>query len=299
MNAGKAVLVGMILSAVVTVPLAAQSGHTVWGAWTFDWEVVGGNGLALRNVSFNNKYMIYKANLPVIRVRYDHSCGPYADRIDWSNLVPISNCGDQKLCQKSYSSGGRNWLEVAVYARIGAYHLYQAWYLSHDGWIRAQLWSKGLQCDVDHDHHPYWRIDFDVAGAPSDQIFVYDNNRPDEGWGPGWHKHTNELNETKNPATNRRWVVRDHPGGQLAWVIPDAADGVADWFSTKDAASRRYQGAEDQPWPFGGGGHLGYDNGEDIQEKDVVYWYVCHLHHHAAEGGDQWHTCGPWLYLGG
>lgn len=276
----------------------AHSGHTVWGGWTLDWEVKDSAGIALRNVYFNNELAIYKASLPVIRVRYNNNaCGPYADRISWSNLVNISNCGNKKVCQASFSSGGRNWLEIGVYARIGSYHIYQAWYLSHDGWIRAKVWSKGLQCNTDHEHHPYWRMDLDVNGAPNDQIFVFDNNRPNEGWGSGWHKHTNEFNETKNPPTDRKWFVRDHPGGHGVWAIPAGDDGTADSFSNKDAAGRRYKYAEDVGWAFGASGHLGYNEAEDIQEKDVIFWYVCHLHHSASEGGGQWHACGPWFFL--
>lgn len=292
---GKFVLGTLVVLGLAT-PVMAHSGHTVWGGWTFDWEVKDNAGIALRNVYFNNELVFYKASLPVIRVRYDHSCGPYQDRINWDKLVKISNCGNKKVCQKSYSSGGRNWLEVGVYARIGAYHIYQAWYLSHDGWIGPTMWSKGLQCNVDHDHHPYWRMDFDINGFTSDQVFVYDNNRPNEGWGPGWHKYPQEINDVKNPGTDRVWFARDNPTEHGVWVIP-GPDGAADSFSNKDAGVRRYHYAEDQPWPFGAWGHLGYLNGEDVQEKDIILWYVAHLHHEAAEGSDQWHWVGPWLLV--
>jgi Copper amine oxidase, enzyme domain len=275
--------------------LFAHSGHTVWGGWKLDWEVKDDAGIAIRNVTYNNELVIYKASMPVIRVRYTNdACGPYADRINWGNLLDISNCGGNKVCQKSYSANGKNWLELGVLAGIGSYRIYQVWYLSHDGGIRAAMWSRGLQCNVDHDHHPYWRMDFDINGFAADQVFVFDANRGDEGWGTGWHKYTNELNEVKNASTGRVWFVRDNPTGHGMWVIP-GPDGTVDAFSTKDVAPRRYSGVEDEPWPFGASGHLGYDNGEDIQEKDVVLWYVAHLHHHAAEGSEQWHWAGPWL----
>jgi hypothetical protein len=276
----------------------AHSGHTVWGGWTFDWEVKDGAGIAIRNVRFNNELVLYKASMPVIRVRYNNNqCGPYADRIFWDSLVKISNCGNNKVCQKSYSSGGRNWLEVGVYARIGSYHIYQVWYLSHDGWIQARMHSKGLQCQVTHQHHPYWRMDFDINGAGGDQIFEHNNNAPNTGWGPGWSKFTTEFNTTKNTATDRRWFTRDSPGGHGAWIIPSGADGTADSFSNKDAAGRTYKGSEDVAWAFGASGHLGYNNGEDIQEKDDVFWYVAHLHHEASGGGSVWHAAGPWIFV--
>lgn len=295
---GKLIL-GMSLLLICPRQGMAHSGHTVWSGWRFDWEVKDNAGLGVRNVYYNDELVIYKASLPVIRVRYDHdACGPYADQINWGSLVNIGDrCGGQKVCQTSYTSGGREWLEVAVYARIGAYHIYQGWYFSHDGWIAPRVWSKGLQCEANHDHHPYWRMDLDVDGAANDQLFVFDSTRPDEGWGFGWHQHTNEFNETKSPPADRKWFVRDHPGGHGVWVLPGTADGPADGFSSKDAAGRRYRYSEDIPWSFGASGHLGYDNGDDVKEKDVIDWYVCHLQHAAAHGGAQWHSCGPWLFV--
>jgi len=300
----------------------AKSGHTVWGEWTFVWEIKDQAGLALRDVKFKNELVARKMSLPVIRVLYDYTsgvgCGPYADQINnvqrivnepdapfdlYTTYLRGSRCGGKRVCQVSYRAGGRNWIEVAVYARIAAYHIYQAWYLSHDGWIGARVWSRGLACNATHAHHPYWRMDLDVKDDWNDQIFVYDNNRPNEGWGDGWHKYTDEFNEYKNPATARVWFVRDHPGGHGVWVLPSRDDGNSSSFSDLDVAGRRYNPNEDVGWIDTEGeadlDHLTYGDSadEDIQEKDVVLWYVCHLHHEAREGADLWHSCGPWLFV--
>lgn len=285
----------LLLILLLAAPASAHSGHTNWGAWRLDWEVKDDAGIAIRNVYYNNELVIWKASVPVIRVRYNGNvCGPYADRINWSNLLNISNCGNAKVCQTSSTFSGHNWLELGVLAKIGKYRIYQVWYFSDDGQIDVRVWSKGLHCNADHDHHSYWRMDFDVNGFSGDQVFVYDNNRPNEGWGAGWHKYANELNDLKNSATSRKWFVRDNPTGHGVWIFV-GPDGTADFFSTKDAAPRFYRGSEDGPWSFGPSGHLGYGNGEDIQEKDVIFWYVAHLHHEAAEGEDQWHWAGPLL----
>jgi hypothetical protein len=290
----------LVLLAALTaaLPLAAQSGHTDWNGWSFDYEVKDGAGIGLRYVTYKGELVLWKASMPVIRVHYqNNACGPYADRINSYNLVPISWCANSLVCQKSYVSGGRTWLEVGVEAHIGNYDLYQVWYLSQDGWMGAHLFSKGLQCNIDHEHHPYWRLDFDINGAPWDQVFVYDNNRPNQGWGPGWMKYTNEINDVKNPATGRVWFVRDNPTAHGVWVFPGAMDGSADSFSTKDAAARLYRYADDEPWPFGPSGHLGYNHNDDIQEKDIVFWYVAHLAHAAAQGPGIWHSAGPWMRI--
>ena len=297
----KAALCCAMLVAVV-VPAFAQSGHTNWEGWSFDWEVKDGAGLALRYLTFKNELVVWKASMPVIRVKYSpdssgFECGPYADRINWSSLGAIAWCGNQKVCQQSYISGGRKMMEIGIEAFIGQYDLYQVWYLTEDGWLGAHLFSRGLQCQSNHVHHPYWRIDFDVNGFPSDQVFVFDNNRPNQGWGPGWKKYTNELNDVKNTATGRVWFVRDNPTAHGVWVIPGSGDGNADSFSTKDVGARLYRYAEDEPWPFGATGHLGYDDNEDIQEKDDVLWYVAHMHHAADQGPNIWHSVGPWMHV--
>lgn len=283
---------GLALAAVPS-NAGAQQGSTTWNNWRFDWEVRDYAGIAIRNVYYNNELVFWKASLPVIRVRYNgNACGPYADRITWGHLVAISNCGNNKVCQRSFAMGGQPWLELGVYARIGSYHIYQSWYFSDNGQIDVRVWSKGLQCQVSHDHHPYWRGDFDLVSASSDQIFVYDNNRPNEGWGAGWHKYPSETDQVKNPATNRLWFVRDNPTTHGVWVFP-GPDGVAGSFSSKDAAPRRYQYTEDQAWPFGASGHLGYNNGEDVAEEDVILWYVAHMPHSASSGPNVWHWAGP------
>jgi hypothetical protein len=275
----------------------AHSGHVNWGPWSFDWAVKDGAGLAIRQVKYNNEELLDKASMPVIRVKYNaNACGPYADRIDWDSLVNISNCGGAKVCQETYSSGGQDWLEFGILAEIGEYRLYQVYYLSKDGKIHAALWSKGLQCEVNHTHHPYWRLDFDIKDAANDQVFVHSDNGGNEGWGPGWHKYTHEQQDTKNPAVNTHWFVRDNLTGHGAWILPSSLDGTADSFAPSDIAARLYHGSENQPWKFDIN-DVGYNNGEDIQEKDDILWYIAHLHHMAADGPGVWHHAGPWIVV--
>lgn len=312
---------------IFDVPIIAEeprSGHIDWGQWSFNWEVKDNAGLTIRNVTFKNELVLYKASNPVTRVKYvkDHcgwpfdnlsgqfpncgGCGPYADHIDWAAIqpttdpfgIPVPGGGTpQKVHRASYQVGGVNWFEIGVFAEIGAYQLYQAWYLTEDGQIQVRMFSRGLSCYINHTHHVYWRMDFDINGAPFDQIFVWDGNRPNEGWGPGWHKYTKELNDRKSPSTGRVWFIRDNPTRHGAWLFPGEADGTSDGFSAEDIGARLYHYQEDEPWPFNWWGDLGYNNGEDIQEKDIVFWYVSHLFHDQSQGGAVWHSSGPTLVV--
>ena len=292
-----------------------QSGKITWEKWTLEWEVYGNQSLVLTDVMFDNELVLSKASLPVVKVKYEREwpwyhpyswfgmgrstgrCGPFQDRITWTHLEPTPSCGNSNVCVQTYTSGGVKWLEVGVYARIGEYHLYHAWYLSEQGEIHPVLQSRGLSCNTTHQHHPYWRLDFGVAGEDSDQVFVYTDGTTDEGWGPGWHKYTNEVNAVKDdPSKHRRWFVRDSQNGHGVWVLPGMNDGEPQsGFSKLDVGVRLYHEEEDGGWLFGPRRDLGYLNGEGIQEKDVVFWYTAHLPHEAVMGPAAWLAVGPVL----
>jgi hypothetical protein len=285
----------LVTSLFWSQPTLAQSNLIQWGSWRFNYAMVDSAGIAIRNVYFNNELVLYKASMPVIRVQYPSINIAYADRVTYG--VQVGFCGNQNPCLRSYSSGGRNWLELGVLTYIGNYEIYQAWYFSDDGILQPHLFSRGLQHAADHTHHVYWRMDFDINGAGSDQIFVFDNNRRDEGWGFGWHQYTNEVDAQRNATTQRNWFVRDGATGHGVWVVPRSSDGNVDNFSTIDMAGRTYHWNEDVGWQFGAWGELGYNNGESIQNTDVVLWYTAHLAHAHQEGQSIWHSGGPTIWV--
>src|SRR5712691_11943343 len=76
-----------------------DAGSMTWGEWRFSWEIGDANdeGLVIRNVFWKTVKVLYKASLPVIRVKYrgnaqgiDSGCGPYRDRINSGNLSKFS-----------------------------------------------------------------------------------------------------------------------------------------------------------------------------------------------------------------
>ncbi len=284
-----------------------RSGHTDWLPWSFDWEVRGNTGLALRNVLYNGELVLHKASMPVIRVKYEKEwpiwhpyawwpfrkfdftrrggkCGPFQDRLSWGRFKKRPECGGRKVCIDSYFSNGVQWLEIGAFGEIGEYDLYQAWYLSQDGQLNVSVQSGGLSCHTDHDHHAYWRFDFAVKDKANDQVFVHDPAAPDSGWGAGWTKYTQELDTVKDAQGDRRWFVRDHTTGHGVWITPGIHDGEADFFSDRDASPRLFKAAEDEPWIFGARRELEYNEEEDIQETDIVFWYVAHLPHKLSAG---------------
>ncbi len=258
-----------------------------WNEWSFEWEVKDKAGLGLRKIRYKGTNYIYKASLPVIRVKSKNDdCGPYNDRIKPSNLAKFTDCNNQKVCAKTFSWDGTQWLDIRVGAHIGAYRIQQAWQLSRDGRIAARVWSRGVSCDTDHVHHPYWRIDFDVNGHDRNELWRQD--------GASWVVYTREKEDDKKPG--RRWLVRNSETGHAVWIIPGQYDGKADWFSRDDLAVRRYHSSEDEPWPFGCYEDLGYDNDENVRDTDIVVWYIAHLFHEAHD--EEKGSLGEWVHGG-
>src|ERR1700730_1054358 len=141
-----ALLAGGRGASLITASALAQSGQVAWGPWQFRWEVADDAGIGLRDVRFEGRTILYRANLPVIRVKYNgDACGPYADRITWANLTTDNTCQNgQKVCQRTFTWSGREWLEVSGRAFIGSYDIIQAWYFTQDGQMEPHLFSPDL-----------------------------------------------------------------------------------------------------------------------------------------------------------
>jgi len=298
-----------------------RSGHVAWGAWLFDYAVTDTEGLALLSGYFRGRPVFHKLSLPVIRVKYVHDsdlthnsvfkngCGPYNDQISWDpddfgedllnwlpgngphHLVQISDCGDRYICLRETMIGSTTYFEVGVYARIGAYHIYQSWYLNNGGDILPRVFSKGLSCNLDHWHHPYWRFDLDLGEAGHQRVQVLEGSKV-----LGYVNHEGRLFNNSNGQT--RYRVDNLRNGMKAWVIPPALDsesgvvaGTA--FSPADAYVRKYRPEEDIPWPHRPENDIGFGVHENPDDSDVVFWSIAHLQHHAAEGKDHWHQIGP------
>lgn len=267
--------------------------HQEWQGWSFDYQVSDNfDGLSLTNVKYQGVTILNKASLPVMSVFYDQdACGPYADRLG-GDITPISWANNEVLVLREFTQSGRNWLEIGIQDTIGNYVIYQAWYLSADGIMDGHIFSKGLQCNVDHVHYPYWRMDFDVAGEQNDQIrrFVDGN----------WQIVATEFGDNVTTADNHRWQVIDTVTGDSVDVEFGAA-GWDDIGGTVDPEhtsqnnkffGRTYKSSEDEGWEYGAYSEVPHDDNEDIDGRDILMWYKGYLPHSAAEGPDLWHSTG-------
>ena len=267
--------------------------HQNWQGWDFDYQVSGNfDGVSLTKVKYQGVDILGKASLPVMRVFYDNNvCGPYADRLGGS-ITPISWANNDPLVLREFTQSGRQWLEIGIQDTIGNYVIYQSWYLSADGILDGHIFSKGLQCNINHIHYPYWRMDFDLAGKQNDQVRRFVNG--------DWQIVTTESNESVTSANNHRWQVRDTVTGDRV----DIEFGAAGWsdisgtvnpvnsFENNRIFGRRYKDSENRGWTHGARSEVPYDNNENINNQDIVVWYKGYMPHDAAEGQNLWHSTG-------
>jgi hypothetical protein len=261
--------------------------------WRFLWEIADydSEGIAFRDVSFRGKKVFHKASLPMIRVKYDSGDGPYKDPLSGANMRIF------KIYEGT--NPAFRFLVVESYHRIGRYHLTNRWIFRSDGIILPQLYSAGLQHPSSHQHHVYWRFDFDILGASSNlALRHYASSGTNWGYGPGWYPITYEATHYKHGADNL-WAVINKQNFVGFTIQSGLFDGWPDsTFSAFDVWIAAYHGDEDKR------GALGtrrddqlwmHINGENVDGKDVVVWYCAHLQHHVHDSGDEWHVCGPIL----
>ncbi len=268
----------------------ADEGEISWRGWEFSYNTIGAEGLELYDVSFDGYRILGKASFPVMRVEYDNDvCGPYAD-ILWTNAyVPIElsppydscNAGSG-LCGRTYTQDGNDYLELGVNVELGEYDIYQSYIFSPDGYMDSFVFSRGLQCEEDHRHHAHWMFDFDIDGSANDQVLKNSGDL-----------QTSEFNDRK--VSTDYWTVRDAQTGLRVEVDPGPYDGFTDDFSQWDVAVRKWDQNETSGWRLGARGELGdnYNESENIDRQDIVFWYISHLDHKSLEGPTKWHSSGP------
>ncbi len=267
--------------------------HRNWQDWSFDYQVGGRmDGLSLTKVKYKGVDILARASLPVMTVFYDNDvCGPYADRLG-GDLTPIGWANNDIVVLREFTQSGRQWLEIGVQDTIGNYVIYQSWYLSADGIIDGHIFSKGLQCNIDHIHYPYWRMDFDLAGTENDQLrkFV----------GSDWQTVSTESDDNVTSANSHRWQIRDTVTGDsvsiefgsAGWSSVDGTVSPIENFENNLIFGRRYKSSEDTGWTYGPHSEVPYKDGESIDAEDIVVWYKGYMPHLASEGPDLWHSTG-------
>ncbi len=174
----------------------------------------------------------------------------------------------------------------------GWYRYTQKWTFYLDGTIEPRFGFSAVSnscTSKPHDHHAYWRFDFDVDGFPGDSLDQFNWLGIFIPGIPLWTTVGETSANRGNPFTSI-WRARDQPTGRGYLVMPGPQDGVADAWAVADMWALRYHGSEIDDGgatggPNGDAIHVDqYINGENINGQDVVMWY--HVAHRHAGGLD-------------
>jgi hypothetical protein len=281
---------------------------------------VSGSGLELRFVDYRGKRLLYQAHVPILNVKYDgDACGPYRDwqydehcfQCDGADLAPgfrKANTAPMTACS---GSDAGNFIGVALFEtecelvltsemEAGWYRYIQEWRFHVDGTIRPRFKftavSNSCVCNV-HNHHVYWRFDFDLRTPGNNLVEEYNN--PPIFPNTNWHKKVYEIKRYRDYGRHRKWRVSNTQSGEMYEVIPGPTDGVADTYGRGDVWVVRYHPTEIDDGGSGPGTEAGIDkfvNGELVENQDVVVWYGAHFRHNVLEQGPgECHEVGPTL----
>lgn len=277
------------------------------------------SGIEIRDVKYKGKSVLKRGHVPVLNVQYTPStCGPYRDW-QWQEdqfSAPATGATDVAAGIRILASGqvATTILEtgndtgdfrgVAIYTQntqygpevvlvtemqAGWYRYLMEWRFATDGTIRPRYafgaTNNSCVCDV-HNHHAYWRFDFDVV-QPNNKVYQVERGRR------FLQPLATEVTRLKNVATNRSLLIQNASGNEAYELVPGALDGPADAFAVSDFWVLRYKeviggtalqneiddgfnqttssNAFIQINPF--------VNGESIVGQDIVVWYGGHFVH--------------------
>lgn len=276
---------------------------------------VDGSGLELRYVRYKKHMVLYRAHIPILNVKYDPGgCGgsSLSYRDGQKFLAPfvvdtvLASGPEYALTNKPVHTS-LEWpgqpdkgkfegvavqklddcLVLTTHIPFGWYRYVHSWSFFPNGTIHARYGfsfsDENMYCaNKPHDHHAYFRFDFDIDGSPDDVI--EEHNPKKKAWNP----LKVETSRKRDKAMQRKWRVRDKKNDRGYEIVPGAHDGVATPFAVADVWALRYHpkelddgGADGSAEP--NQAHLDkYLNKESIDGQDVVLWYRAGTRHAAA-----------------
>jgi hypothetical protein len=282
-----------------------------------------GSGVELRYVTYRGRLVLWKAHVPILNVLYDDG----VSYRDWQNQeTPFLATGFDpvgpgwRVCTSPPATilesgtdagnfqGVALWYEdgelrIVSELQAGWYRYISDWRLRDDGTIAPRFGFAGTRnprtC-MPHQHHAYWRLDFDIEGAGND---VVDQRGLIFPGLPVWSRIVRETKRTRSLFA-QRWRVLDAHSGRGYSITPGPADSTADAYGVADLWFLRYRGIElDDGVGIVSGTPADtrcrldqYLTAESINSTDVVIWYAGHfLHDQAHHSPAHGHIVGPEL----
>ena len=281
-----------------------------------------GSSLEIRDVYFNGYYAIERAHVPMLFANYDSgTC--YRDWIDSDSEFLQANPNRANYpnatttCDVSTSptqivdtcpfinvdgggsiGNGNDCITGVAVEKLedrlilttnhsAAWYKYSSRYTFFaDGSMAPRFGfgnSSGVNADITHWHHAYWRINFDIDGSDHDEVYIDDV------------KQTVEFHDQRGGDENSAvtWTIKDNVTDRGFQIVPTAEDYLIDVdqpphnpddYHNVDVMATQYRQINGNLVEFSdtpGENNLGncdmnenaLVNGASIDDEDVVFYY--------------------------
>ena len=303
----------------------SRAGVEIWNMIAIRPSASGGtrgSGVELTNVSYRGRKVLARAMVPILNVQYQNgACGPYRDW-QWqegsfsatgTNVaagVRRTTTPPQTILENGTDTGNFRGLafhddgtSVTLMSEMqaGWYRYITKWTFKDDGVIQPRFGFGGVNntcvCNV-HNHHAYWRFNFDIAQAASNSVC---QSTADPAVCTGLSTEAklatvgNYLEIRNNLATQATQAYR---------LVPGLHDGAPDAYSKATAWVLAYQSGQVDDGVNCTQGRTcqtsinidRFVSGQSITNRDVVVWYRGSFVHDETGGGDDHdggHLVGP------
>ncbi|HSS22361.1 MAG TPA: hypothetical protein VLL54_19980 [Pyrinomonadaceae bacterium] len=264
------------------------------------------SGIELRDVKYKGKSVLKRIHTPILNVNYDNdTCGPFRDWQYQEGMfqatgtdVPGTNggvrdCGTN-VATTALESGDDtgNFKGIAFYRETNPNQLVlvsemnAGWYryiseygFGDDGTIRPRYGYGAVDNScvcLDHYHHVYWRMDFDI-GVGGNSITL--------GSATGRSLATEAKMFRLTSSRQLNFLITNPATGDGYMLRPNSNDGTANAFGMGDVWLLRFQGTAASPSELNDpntDSRANIDawvNGESIANQDIVIWYAGHFEH--------------------
>ena len=263
-----------------------------------------GSGLQLDNVRYRGKRVLGQAHVPVLNVLYkENGCGPYRDwQYEENEFQAVGRdlaggfrrCTSKPTTMVDSGSDEGNFQGVAIWdtgnevmlvteLAAGWYRYAMKWSFRDDGVISPRFGFSAVENScvcIAHDHHVYWRFDFDVVSPHHNSVCVKE---------PASATCTPVSKEAALASIGSHLEVRDVSGREAVRLAPGPNDRAPDpyskgtaWVLTERPNEIDDYGVECSPESPYSCTDIRIDefvNGQSTADKDVVVWYRASFKH--------------------
>lgn len=272
-----------------------------------------GSAIELKNVYYRGRKVFSQAHVPILNVQYaQNRCGPYRDwqysespfeafGTDIASGIRRASAAPRTIFESGSDRG--NFRGVAIHddgskvsltteLSAGWYRYINEFTFHEDGTIEPVFKFSAVQnscvCNR-HNHHVYWRFDFDIDSRSPNIIESYN--------GASWSRLTREIKQYRDGSA-RAWRISNPGTGAGYLVSPGPNDGTADAYGRGDAWSlmyRQYQTDDSRVRTSTQANLDAFVTGDTLVNTDVVFWYAGHFIHDTGDSEHAPHIVGPIL----